>query len=289
MKKSLLLTILLLSGISFASGDTIYMKDGLTIEGKILEINPLKDVVISTPDGRKFTYPISSISRIALSDADRPNPTPTADQPAPTSPQHPGKSGQLSNKPLPPVADQPRPEKRHIIATQPPQHREPLISKPQNPHIPKPGYHGYVSTNSAIFFPDYLQIGFSTTHGIQIHPNLFIGGGFALNFVEDKNGGEIYMPIYTELRTNLGENLAQFSAGTRIGLSISNDIGFYWYLDAGLRLGFSPKFALHITPFVELQPLSSSEYVYNTLSSSYLYTYKWILTCATGLRIGFEF
>lgn len=315
MKKSLLLTILLLSGISFASGDTIYMKDGLTIEGKILEINPLKDIVISTPDGRKFTYPISSISRIALSDADRPNPTPTADQPAPTSPQHPEKSGQLpneplppaadqpdpaspqhpekpgqlSNKPLPPVADQPRPEKRHIIATQPPQHREPLILEPQNQHIPQPGYHGYVSTNSAIFFPDYLQIGFSTTHGIQIHPNLFIGGGFALNFVEDKNGGEIYMPIYTELRTNLGENLAQFSAGTRIGLSISNDIGFYWYLDAGLRLGFSPKFALHITPFVELQPLSSSEYVYNTLSSSYLYTYKWILTCATGLRIGFEF
>ena len=289
MKKSLLLTILLLSGISFASGDTIYMKDGLTIEGKILEINPLKDIVISTPDGRKFTYPISSISRIALSDADRPGPTPEANQPGMAEPQHPGKPGQLPNKTLPPAADQPHHEKRHVIATQPPLHREPLISKPQNPHIPKPGYHGYVSTNSAIFFPDYLQIGFSTTHGIQIHSNLFIGGGFALNFVEDKNGGEIYMPIYTELRTNLGENLAQFSAGTRIGLSISNDIGFYWYLDAGLRLGFSPKFALHITPFVELQPLSSSEYVYDTLSSSYLYTYKWILTCATGLRIGFEF
>ena len=156
MKKSLLLTILLLSGISFASGDTIYMKDGLTIEGKILEINPLKDIVISTPDGRKFTYPISSISRIALSDADRPSPTPEANQPGPAEPQHPGKPGQLPDeplpsaadrpnsagpqhpgrpgqlpdKPLPPAADQPRHEKRHVIATQPPQHREPLISKP---------------------------------------------------------------------------------------------------------------------------------------------------------------
>ena len=37
MKKLLLLTTLLLAGLSYASGDTIYLKNGLTIEGKIEE------------------------------------------------------------------------------------------------------------------------------------------------------------------------------------------------------------------------------------------------------------
>lgn len=288
MKKSLLLTILLLAGISFASGDTLYLKNGLIIEGKISEIDSLKNVVISTPDGREFTYPTSEILRITLSEPNRPEPSPAIGQPDATE-VHPVKPEQRPDEERHPLPGKPQPNgKRHLITPQPPHHREPAL-EPRSQHVAKLGYHGFVSTSSAIFFPQYLQIGLSTTHGAQIHPNLFIGGGFALNFIEGYGQSAFYMPIYTEVRTNLGENLAQFSAGTRLGLTIGNHVGFYWHLDAGLRLGFTPKFALHIAPFIELQPLMCTEYIYNSYNELYSYVYEWKLSCATGIRIGFEF
>lgn len=61
MKKLLLFTILILTGFPFSFADTIYLNEGMTIEGKIVEINPRQNIVICTPDGRTFTYPIDDI------------------------------------------------------------------------------------------------------------------------------------------------------------------------------------------------------------------------------------
>lgn len=72
MKKLLLFTILILTGFPFSFADTIYLNEGMTIEGKIVEINPRQNIVICTPDGRTFTYPIDDILRIKLSDDNTP-------------------------------------------------------------------------------------------------------------------------------------------------------------------------------------------------------------------------
>lgn len=265
MKKLLLFTILILTGFPFSFADTIYLNEGMTIEGKIVEINPRQNIVICTPDGRTFTYPIDDILRIKLSDDNTPGKEVIHRIP------HPDKKRHLNNerirkdaKPTPPA-----PEKKHVA---------------------KRGYHGYFSTSYAIFLPDCSQIGFATTHGAQLYPQFFIGGGLALNFIADGEKGKFYMPIYAEARTNWGEKLAQFSAGTRIGVTIGSDIGFYWHLDAGLRLGFTPKFAMHIAPFVEFQRLwHTAGYIYDSYSGHYTYSNEWGLTCAPGLRVGFEF
>ena len=311
MKKLLLLTTLLLAGLSYASGDTIYLKNGLTIEGKIEEMNPLQNVVVCTPDGRRFTYPIAEILSIKLSDTHHPNPAQTAGHPdtvplpapdkehpapapthdaglpEPARQEHSVRPAAHAGEPHHPA---PHPEARQRFAmTRMPHHDAPLPVEPEKKHVAKQGYHGFVSISSAVYLPNYLQIGFSTTHGAQITPHLFIGGGMALNILTYGSNGDVFLPIYTEVRTNWGENIAQFSAGTRIGITIGDKMGFYWHLDAGLRLGFTPKFAMHIAPFIELQPLMDSEYIYNTNNEPYSYIYKWNLSCAAGLRIGFEF
>lgn len=177
MKKLLLFTILILTGFPFSFADTIYLNEGMTIEGKIVEINPRQNIVICTPDGRTFTYPIDDILRIKLSDDNTPGKEVIHRIP------HPDKKRHLNNerirkdaKPTPPA-----PEKKHVA---------------------KRGYHGYFSTSYAIFLPDCSQIGFATTHGAQLDPQFFIGGGLALNFIADGEKGKFYMPIYAEARTN---------------------------------------------------------------------------------------
>ncbi len=142
-------------------------------------------------------------------------------------------------------------------------------------HLAKRGYRGFAELNSGYYISGVAAFEISTTHGYQINHYLFVGGGIGVDllFTDGLDSGGVAIPLYAALKGNFGSSIAQFTYGSRLGLSVIPDgsIPFLWNINAGLRLGFTPNFALNITPDFSL--LVGSEF----------------FDARIGLRIGFEF
>lgn len=142
-------------------------------------------------------------------------------------------------------------------------------------NMAKSGYRGFAELNSGYYISGVAAFEISTTHGYQINHYLFVGGGIGVDllFTDGLESGGVAIPLYAALKGNLGSSIAQFTYGSRLGLSVIPDgsIPFLWNINAGLRLGFTPNFALNITPDFSL--LVGSEF----------------FDARIGLRIGFEF
>lgn len=155
------------------------------------------------------------------------------------------------------------------------------------------GYRGYVNVTPTCVTLRGLFAEVSTTHGKQFNPYLFVGGGVGVMLDYRSNSGEydyaqFMIPVYVALKGNVGRRMAQFTYGIRAGwawgkayLSDLDDNGapnetydwcggFYSNYSVGLRLAFTPQYALRITPEM----------------STYLGSY---LNLTFGLRLGFEF
>ncbi len=92
----------------------------------------------------------------------------------------------------------------------------------------------------------YTRIGFSTTHGFQFNPHIFLGGGFGMQgylddyFVEDF---DLIMPIYAAFRCDFVDKrvspFASFRLGGFTSLMCIDDESFggaYFNLNFGVRI-----------------------------------------------------
>lgn len=178
----------------------------------------------------------------------------------------------------------------------------------ENRHIAKRGYHAFVTLDEGITrmdeeFDFAPYVGVTTTHGYQFCHYLFVGAGFGTNLTIDPNHTFVRVPIYAEIRTNAGKRVAQFTAGLRVGMSVTvpepidptedKYTQFYSQLDLGLRLGFSPKFALHITPYLALSDYKRRNSSYNPdpeyVDEYQIPEFQSIEIVDIGLRVAFEF
>ena len=99
-----------------------------------------------------------------------------------------------------------------------------------------------------------LSVGMLTTHGVELNPHLFVGGG--TGFVILDYDMVCFFPFYGEVRTNLGGKKISFTAGLRAGgeyLAYSRNARFTYYvhLDAGIRFFLSKHLSMSIAPYVE--------------------------------------
>lgn len=135
-------------------------------------------------------------------------------------------------------------------------------------HIAPRGYRGTVEIAPIALSVEGLAMKFNTTHGFQFNHNLFLGGG--LGIVTYYNSDKIDIPVYIAIQSNVGEKMAQFTYGGRLGVSVyskhygtdpeniphetvSEGAGpLYLNLNLGLRLGFSPQYAMTIKPELEV-------------------------------------
>lgn len=129
-----------------------------------------------------------------------------------------------------------------------------------NPHLAPKGYRGFVELGIA------NSLVFSTTHGYQFSHSTFLGGGAGYFDNFKPKDRQIFVPIYLAIQGNAGKKLAQFTYGARFGIlgyhryyyinSKGDDVlstsagitGLYTQLNMGLRLGFTPDFALALKP-----------------------------------------
>lgn len=158
----------------------------------------------------------------------------------------------------------------------------------ENQFIAPRGYRGfvdviplYVSANNLISY------NVTTTHGYQFNHNVFVGGGTGIDI---SYGGVFYnIPFFAEFRGNVGKKRAQFTYGARLGgvygkfqdsyydeatssynSNIETGMGFYSGLSCGVRIAYTPNFAMNFS-------------YENTMAVGKYSNF------GLGIRIGFEF
>ncbi|MBR4070785.1 MAG: hypothetical protein IKK16_06275, partial [Bacteroidaceae bacterium] len=97
-----------------------------------------------------------------------------------------------------------------------------------NKHLAPRGYRGFVE-----FSPHFLgnfAFDLHTIHGYQFKHGLFVGGGIGYYLRFDDIYTQ-YLPVYAAIQSNVGEKLAQFTYGGRLGFVVYsksdyiNDVG----------------------------------------------------------------
>ena len=140
-----------------------------------------------------------------------------------------------------------------------------------NKHLAARGYRGFVNYTplTFTFINQGIAGNISTTHGYQFSHNFFLGGGIAYYAYPFSSCGETDVPLYIAIQSNVGEKLAQFTYGGRLGMILYskhdymnqetylNEIdegfgGLYFNFNIGLRLGFTPQYAMTIKPQFDL-------------------------------------
>ena len=98
-------------------------------------------------------------------------------------------------------------------------------------------------------------MGILTTHGVELNPHFFVGGGTGIiaTIRGDRAGG--MLPIYGEIRTNVGSKKVSFTAGFRTGCGfgitpLSDYFSYYAHIDLGVRFRIRDKIGMSITPYV---------------------------------------
>ena len=160
------------------------------------------------------------------------------------------------------------------------------VSATINKRLAAKGYRGFVNYTPLIatFINDGISGSISTTHGYQINHRAFVGAGVGFHINLGDEGFGVAIPVYVAFKGNVGERVAQFTYGARVGVSyadygkLGNETSVhngqtalaYINVNLGLRLGIARYFAIRLTPEVDL------------------FAGKYNIAGA-GLRIGFEF
>ena len=136
-------------------------------------------------------------------------------------------------------------------------------------HTAPRGYRGFVELAPFTLSTSGATLNLSTTHGYQFNHHFFLGGGIGY-YTYFGQSGETDVPIYIAIQSNVGESMAQFTYGARIGTMLytkheyTNSAdptiteidegtgGLYFNFNLGLRLGFTPQYAMTIKPQLEL-------------------------------------
>lgn len=123
----------------------------------------------------------------------------------------------------------------------------------------KIGYHGFVDFGYQIGIGDYTlnKFEFSSTHGYQFNPYLFLGGGIGFNLMQEYETPDMYIPLdqrkfmidiplYAETRfTFIDGHISPFISG-RAGYYLTHHGGFYANASVGCRFAISSNQAVNI-------------------------------------------
>lgn len=119
----------------------------------------------------------------------------------------------------------------------------------------------------------WVQMELTTTHGYQIFPQLFVGGGLGLAFGYPLGGYEneewnYSLPIFTEVRYTPIQNMVSPTLGMRLGYvygfdEYPNPQGAYFNPSVGVRIGFKKHFALDFSLDYILQRQKTVESIVN--------------------------
>lgn len=165
---------------------------------------------------------------------------------------------------------------------------------------PEPGYRGFVDWSNG--FTSYMDgktnksqstwfTGVTTTHGYQMSPYLFLGGGLGLEHSNHFN--QYTLPVFLDARTDLRFDSYTPFADVRLGYNLCDGGGIYFSPTVGYRLNWGRKANCNVALGMTLRGYSIENYdvtidrtgLMSTTYKGKEHRTKPMLT----LRVGFDF
>ncbi|MBE6322083.1 MAG: hypothetical protein E7073_03555 [Bacteroidales bacterium] len=263
MRKLFVILAIVMAGASVMAKDVLYLKNGSVIKGEILEFNMGGNVKIQTSDGSLFVYGTDQVEKLEKeSDSSQAN----------------SKIGQKTEV----VKKQEGSSQAELIFT----NEENNKFKKNFRHK---GYRGFVDLGGFVglddAFDSYSAFMFSTSHGYQFCPWIFLGGGFGVNsysysgnaIFTDELGSQFgwspykgtgtFVPFYIDVRVSpIGNKRVTPFFGMKLGYSVStmekpnggNVGGFYHQYSAGISVAILSNLGWYLSLGFSGQKINSS-------------------------------
>lgn len=116
------------------------------------------------------------------------------------------------------------------------------------------GYRGFADLGYTIGVGDYEfnRFEISTTHGYQVNPYFFVGGGVGFHFMNsyetpgmqyalDKRDSKVSIPLFADFRGTFSKRKFAPFVDLKLGYFVTNNDGFYGNISAGCRMALKGK------------------------------------------------
>lgn len=165
-------------------------------------------------------------------------------------------------------------------------------------------YRGFVDGGYTIGIGDYDfgRFEINTSHGYQINPFIFVGGGLGLHFMPeyktngmdiplDQREAKVDIPVFANLRANFNKGKITPFIDGKAGTYITNNGGLYLNLSAGCRFAVNEKQAVNISigyTTEELEFESFSRFV-SSYNMNYTTSPRKLTAEGIAIKVGYDF
>lgn len=165
-------------------------------------------------------------------------------------------------------------------------------------------YRGFVDGGYTIGIGDYEfgRFEINTSHGYQINPYLFIGGGTGFHFMpkyetpnmniaHDKRDSNVDIPVFANIRANFSKGKITPFVDGKAGTYVTNNGGLYINTSVGCRYALDKKQAVNVSVGYTIEKLEFQTFdrFINSYSMDYS-RYANLLTAeGIAIKVGYEF
>ena len=166
------------------------------------------------------------------------------------------------------------------------------------------GYHGFADLGYTIGVGDYDlgRFEISTTHGYQVNPYFFVGGGVGFHFMQsyktkgmdislDERDSKVSIPLFADFRGTFTKRKFAPFVDLKLGYFVTNNDSFYGNISAGCRMLTKGSQAISLSIGYTYEKLEFETFDRFTSSTSMNYTRSpRKLDCeGISIKLGYEF
>lgn len=262
MKKVSLLLLLLLLISAYAGAqnqyqEVVYLKDGSTVRGMIIEQVPNVSLKIKTPDGSIFAYPMTEVEKITKE----------------------------------PFRMRQRDASRRYSGNREYRYRgvsdENTLYNWAHLNQNLRGYKGFVDAGYQFDLSGHNANSFEvlTSHGYQFNNYIFVGGGGGIIYYTGLD--KVMIPFFSNFRVNFGQRPATPFADVKLGYSAGDMPGAYFSLGLGMRIRVADRKAINLRLEYAAQQ-QGYEWEFHTNNGYDFYDASFTAS-SLGFKVGFEF
>jgi hypothetical protein len=165
-------------------------------------------------------------------------------------------------------------------------------------------YRGFVDGGYTIGIGDYEfgRFEINTSHGYQINPFFFIGGGLGLHFMPeyktkgmdiplDQREAKVDIPVFANLRANFSKGKIVPFVDGKAGTYVTNNGGLYLNLSAGCRFAVNEKQAVNVSVGYTTEKLEFETFksFISSKKMNYMTSPRKLNTEGIAVKVGYEF
>lgn len=166
------------------------------------------------------------------------------------------------------------------------------------------GYHGFADLGYTIGVGDYEfgRFEISTTHGYQVNPYFFVGGGVGFHFMSECKYGDpeipldlrkskISIPLFADFRGTFTKRKFAPFVDLKLGYFVTNNDGFYGNISAGCRMltKGSQAVSLSIGYTYEKLEFETFDRFTGSTSMNYIRSPRKLDCEGISIKLGYEF